>query len=151
VNILITGGLLGLAVVAILGAILLGMDEKHTAKEPKDNISGNITTAALPPQQARISKQPERVATTPPIPATPVLSQSTDRLPTLKGRESQVNLEGLNGQMQEITGELRNLTQRTSELEQRLDHLSALLEHNQQRQAYTSGQIHVSETDTQTR
>lgn len=159
-NILITGGLLGLAVVAILGSILLGMDEKRAAKAPKDNISGNINPPAnaLPPRQSQALKQPDRVATipptpamTPPIPATPVLSQSTDKLPTLKRREAQAtNLADLDGQVQEIAGEVRALARHAGELEQRLNHLGELLEHTQQRPPRPSGQLYLPEADTQT-
>ena len=143
-NILIVGGLLGLAIVAVLGAILLGVGEDRTAKAQK--ASANDT--ALLPQQSQTQQPKDEIAITPPIPVTPVLAQSTGQLPALKGHEL---LASLDGQAQEMTSELRTLAQRAGELEQRLNYLSDLLERQQQHQSGVSGQFYMPETDAQTR
>ena len=48
---LIIGGLLGLAVVAILGAVLLGIGEDRAEKAQKASVAGGAT--ALLPQQSQ--------------------------------------------------------------------------------------------------
>jgi hypothetical protein len=144
VNILITGGLLGIAVLAILGAILLGIGEDRAVKAQKAKANG--APAALLPQQSQSRQLPDQGPVTPAIPATPVLTHSTGQLPALTGREL---LASLDGQAREITSELRTLAQHAGELEQRLNHLSELLERHQPRQPAGPGQLYAPEADTQ--
>jgi hypothetical protein len=141
-NILITGGLLGLAVVAIIGAILLGMDEQRSKREPKDTISGHPETSAPTPRPKRVvpparptqvAQQPEDAEMAPTIPMTPLLTQPVE-IPPDPQREPITDLGELNGQVQEIAGEVRALAQHAGELEQRLNHLSTLIEGNQRPQ-----------------
>lgn len=141
-NILITGGLLGLAVVAIIGAILLGMDEQRSKQKPKDTISGHPETSAPSPRPKRVVPPPRPTQTAQPpenaemastVPVTPLLAQPVE-IPTSQEQEPITNLAELNGQVQEIAGEVRALAQHAGELEQRLNHLNMLIEGNQHTQ-----------------
>lgn len=158
-NILITGGLLGLAVVAIIGAILLGMDEQRSKQEPKDTISGHPETNAPSPRPKRvvpparptqIAQSPESAEMAPTVPVTPLLTQPVE-MPTSQQHEPITDLGELNGQVQEIAGEVRALAQQAGELEQRLNHLNMLIEGNQRTQPLQhkapSGQFTVPKTD----
>jgi len=137
VNMLIIGGLLGLAVVAILGAVLLGISEDRAEKAQKASVAGGAT-ALLPQQsQSRRLAAPEEP---PAVPATPVLARPTTPLTSFTEGES---LASLNGQMREITDELRMLALRAGELEQRLNLLSDRLE--RQRQPGASGPLYAPE------
>lgn len=138
-NILIIGGLLGLAVVAILGAVLLGIGEDRAEKARK----ANEAAPSLLPQQSQ-SRQPEEPAAAPQtVPLTPLITSTTGQLPALNQDEQ---LAGLNGQVHEITSELRALAQKAGELEQRLSVLSETLERHQA-PAHPSGQLYTSEAD----
>lgn len=141
-NILITGGLLGVAFLAILGAVVLGIHEDRVEKAQQ---VGPNATALLPQQsqsrQRRIGELP------PPVPVTPVLDHPSGQLGPL--RENNEALHNLNGQVHEITNELRTLAQRASELEQRLSHLSALFEHYQSRQSGITNPFPAPEGDAQ--
>lgn len=158
-NILITGGLLGLAVVAIIGAILLSMDEQRPKQEPKDTISGYPETSAPsprpkrvvpPPRPTQIAQLPESAEMAPSIPVTPLLTQPVE-MPTSQQRAPITGLAELNGQVQEIAGEVRALVQHAGELEQRLNHLNMLIEGNQHPQPLqhktASDQFTVPKTD----
>jgi hypothetical protein len=136
VNILIIGGLLGLAVVAILGAVLLGIGEDRAEKA-----SG--AAPALLPQQSQSMQQEEPVAAPQTVPLTPFITSTTGQLPALNQDEQ---FASLNGQMHEITSELRALAQRAGELEQRLSVLSEVLERHQT-PAHPSGQLYAPEAD----
>lgn len=143
-NTLIIGGLLGLAVLAILGAVLLGIGEDRAEKAQQASLADNAT--ALLPQQSQSRQMTGQLAATPEIPRTPLLARSTGQLPRLEEDES---FAGLNGQVREITSELRILAQRAGELEQRLSDLSELLERQQAPRPATSGQLYAPETDPQ--
>jgi len=142
VNILIIGGLLGLAVVAILGAVLLGISEDRAEKAQKASVTASTTTpTALLPQQSQ-SRQLSAPEEAPEIPATPVLTRPTIPLLPFTEKES---FAGLNGQVREITDELRTLALRAGELEQHLNLLSDRLERQQIRQSDVSSPLYTSE------
>lgn len=136
-NILIIGGLLGIAVLAILGAVLLGIREERVAKAP-----------AISPAST--------------LPATPALTRATGQLPSLNEDERPVlrrtgqlvvpNEEErfiiLQGQMHEITSELRSLAQKAGELEQRLNNLSEVIERQPYRPTEPTGQLYPARADT---
>ncbi len=140
-NILIIGGLLGLAVVAILGAVLLGISEDRAEKVEKAQRASVASATALLPQQSQ-SRQLSAPAEAPSIPATPVLARPTVQLPPLGEDES---LASLNGQVRAITDELRTLALRAGELEQHLNLLSDRLERQHIRQSSISGPLYASE------
>jgi uncharacterized protein HemX len=101
VNLLIIGGLLVLAVVAILGAVLL-------SRSGEANGAATKTTPAL-----QAPSQPS----TPPAPATEASSEAANR--------QYQSL--LNGQFHEMAGEIRTLHQQARQLEQRLSALSEMV------------------------
>ena len=138
-NILIIGGLLGLAVVAILGAVLLGIGEDRAEKTRK----ANEAAPAVLPQQAQYTQQEEPVAAPLPVPLTPLITSTTGQLPALDQDEQ---IASLNGQVHEITSELRALAQRAGELEHRLSVLSEALERHQA-PTHPSGQLYAPEAD----
>lgn len=142
-NILIIGGLLGLAVIAVLGAVLLGIGEDRAEKKAVK--SPQADSHALLPEQAQSRPAPGQAPAYQSVPPTPLLGRPTGQLPALGGNES---FAGLNGQVHAITGELRALASRASELEQRLNALSEVLE-RQQPPHTDVPDLYVSETETQ--
>lgn len=134
-NILIIGGLLGLAVLAILGAVLLGLGEDRADKARKAAAQQPTSTTALLPQQSQSLQTASQelaypsASTYQSVPATPILSRPTIPLPVSSTGEStgSLNLANLNGQVSEIASELHTLAQRAGEMQQRLTALSEIL------------------------
>jgi hypothetical protein len=157
-TILITGGLLGLAVLAILGAVLLGVGEDRAEKAKKElqmqQALQNSVPAALPRQaQSRqvVSQGPAYSS----VPATPILPRQTLALPASSAGEAtgSLSLASLDGQVSEITSELRALALRAGELEQRLTMLSEVLERHEQSHSepsHTSAPADIFAADTET-
>jgi len=151
VNILIIGGLLGLAVLAILGAVLLGIGEDRSDKA-KEELQVQQTSAPVQlPQQA--TRQGPAYDS---VPATPLLPRQTITLPAASegGTTGNLGLAGLDGQVREITGELRVLAQRAGELQQHLTTLSEALErqnlpHPEPPHTSFSSDLFTSDTETQ--
>lgn len=151
-NVLIIGGLLGLAVLALLGAVLLGMGEERAEK------ARQAENVALPPQPFRTGEMAQVT-----LPSTPMLTRATlpseeDEIRTLElHRNNQLIVPGenehhalLNGQVQRMTGELRALARKANELELNLNKLSEALEHQQQQnhqQVDSSEQFYMPRTD----
>ena len=154
-NILIIGGLLGLAVLAILGAVLLGMGEDRAEKARRTQVAAQSREPELSlpqPHPAATNQVPAYQS----VPATPLLSRPTVPLAVSGSGEGTGNLDltDLNGQVREITGELRLLAQRTSELQQRLTMLSDTLEQQDQPHAEpsynnSSADLFPSDAETQ--
>jgi hypothetical protein len=131
VNILIVGGLLVLAVVAIGVAVLLGLSEDRSEKVRQ-------TDSPSFASQSTQTWPTTPLPTLDSVPPTPVQVRQTGRLATFDEGDA---LPGTNGQVREITGELRALTQRAGELERRLSDLSDLFERQRLRpsdESYTS-------------
>lgn len=154
-NILIIGGLMGLAVLAILGAVLLGIGEDRSEKAKKELQAQQATMPALLPQQSQSLQTSSQGAAYPVVPATPLLSRPTITLPVSSAGETTAghNLADLNGQVNEITGELRALAHRAGELQQRLTTLSDMLERKDQQHpepARTSQSSALLTADTET-
>src|SRR6185312_11958165 len=107
VNILIIGGLMGLAVLAILGAVLLGIgeDRSEKAKKEKELQAQQTTTSALLPQQSQSLQTSSQGPAYPVVPATPLLSRPTITLPVSSAGETTAShsLADLNGQVNELT------------------------------------------------
>jgi peptidoglycan hydrolase CwlO-like protein len=113
-NLLIIGGLMAIALVAILAAVLLGLSEQRAEK-------------------ARASASPASSAGAPPAAETSVAAGQPDvenapirqALPSAKGPgKDEQALSALNGQFHEFASELRSLYQQAWELEQRLRSLT---------------------------
>jgi hypothetical protein len=117
VNLLIIGGLLAVGVLAILGAVLLGISEQRaetTLKnaEPLPALPTNRNpTVKLRPIEETVDSQP-------------VATEKT--LATLEGEQIPSTL---NGQFNELAGEIRSLHQQAQSLEQRLGALTETVDH----------------------
>ncbi|HEX7736480.1 MAG TPA: hypothetical protein VF458_16640 [Ktedonobacteraceae bacterium] len=129
-NILIIGGLLGLAVLAILSAVLLGIGEDRAEKARREVQAQQTSTPALPFPQAQFPQVVSQGPAYQAVPATPILPPQTIPLPVSSQGQAtgELSLADLNGQVREITGELRALAQRAGDLQQRLNTLSEALE-----------------------
>src|SRR5258708_24026331 len=140
---LIIGGLFALAVIAILGAVLLGINEERAikAKQAKQQPTHDPANA---PQDETVLRQvtvpwPSVNAVQP----TPVLEQPSGHLDVFNGDDDFLNVHG---QAREFTGELRALAQKAGELERRLNNLTELFEHQHLRPSdETSTPVPVSE------
>ena len=158
-NILIAGGLLAFAIVAILIAVFLGIGEQRserarangaTATSPAAPVTPATpaTPAAsipMPEQQAQASRPLRRT-----VPLSPERAISLDR-PVPDGRQAYPNQEELplfamDGQIREMTEELRSLHQQAWELEQRLLSLTEMLDRVERTQ---SRHLNIDEEVTQ--
>ena len=115
-NLLIIGGLLGLALVAILVAVLLGMGEQRAEKARTHNAPATSTIATEAP--------PEVINA--PTSSYPALSSATGKR-VLVDTEEQM-LPALNGQFREFASELRSLHQQAWELEQHLRGMTEMVD-----------------------
>ena len=118
-NLLIIAGLLGLALVAILAAVLLGISEQRAENARTNNI-------ATPPVSAQTTSLPVEAgrAASPTLP----LSSTTQAKNAHTGTDEQM-LPALNGQFREFAAELRSLHQQAWELEQRLRGMTEMVDH----------------------
>ena len=108
-NLLLIAGLLGLALVAILVAVLLGMSEQQAEKARANNATASPESAPATASPAESGK-----VVTSNIPAS-----ATTQKNALVDTDEQM-LPALNGQFREFASELRSLHQQAWELEQRL-------------------------------
>jgi hypothetical protein len=130
VNMLIIGGLLALALVAILGAILLGIGEERAEKKPGEE------PAALP------------------MPALPTLMSEEHQMagPSYRSSQTPGHREEeqtmiLNSQVHAFADELRFLAQQASELEQHLTALRTAFEGLQDQQSEMATKQHAAKID----
>lgn len=115
-NLLIIAGLLGLALVAILVAVLLGMSEQQAEKAR----AKNGTPASAPASPVETGKVVTGKASTVP------LSAATQKNALVDTDEQM--LPALNGQFREFASELRSLHQQAWELEQHLRGMTELVD-----------------------
>jgi hypothetical protein len=143
VNMLIIGGIVIVALAALVGVVLLNIGEERADKEQK----AKENAAAALPQQSSLPQQP---------PAPPaVVEHSTDEqgdkaaTGKLVPLNKEVSLNDLNGQLYEITDALLLLAQRVGELDLRMNDLTTTLE-RREREHEASGVTEVTEiTDHQ--
>ncbi len=114
-TLVIIGGLLAVALLAILGAVFLGMSEQRTNKAQTDggaNLSSTATNPVLAQQSTENSEVEQSTAIRQSMPV------STER----SLRSTQINQQpyALNGQFHELAVELQTLYQHAWELERRL-------------------------------
>lgn len=109
-NLLVIGGLLGFAIVAILAAVLLGMGEQRAEKARANNAIATPPATASPAARNKVveGNTPARATLPAPMEKTAILNTEEQTLSTL------------NGQFREFASELRSLHQQAWELEQRL-------------------------------
>ena len=114
-TILITGGLLLLAVLAIAGAVLLGLSEprSQTSRANARATSSPTIPTPAPSQAPTASRAAEQTA-----PAGQGLPATVERPQRSSGDTQQ--LYALNGQFHELAAELRTLYQQAWDLERRL-------------------------------
>lgn len=126
-NILIIGGLLLLALVAILSAVLLALSEQRTANL---RANGRATPRNSMPVAEQLQTASRPAAQTAPL---------RQNLPTTA--ESQLPYS-LNGQFHELAAELRTLYQQAWDLERRLRSLTEIADRIEDIQ---SGQFSIEE------
>jgi hypothetical protein len=120
-NLLIIAGLLGLALVAILVAVLLGMSEQQAEKARANN-------ATALPESAPATASPVETGkvVTGNAPSLPALSATTQKNALVNTDEQM--LPALNGQFREFASELRSLHQQAWELEQHLRGMTEMVD-----------------------
>ena len=114
-TLLIIGGLLAVALLAILGAVFLGMSEQR-ADKARTNGSVTISSPSSTPlveQQSAASRATMRTA---PVGQNPPPTAERSLRPTGNGQQQYA----LNGQFHELAVELQTLYQHAWELERRL-------------------------------
>ncbi len=144
-NTLIIGGLLALALVAIVSAILLGIGEERAEKQRAAEKAASLARASKVPQRSEGTAAfpppaPARSFSSPPgdLRTTRQLAPSPHEndhhsayrsgpLSPSSAREEEA-LAFLKGQLHAIIGEMRSLGKKASELEQRLNMLSEVFE-----------------------
>lgn len=149
-NLLIIGGLFVVGILALVGAIFLGMSEQRAARNNHAQPELPAAPAAAPPTSTvtRQLSQPAQSVPTQSVPVqsisrplseTPTMVRSTPGYtmtdePTFAGHESTFanrepahELPTLNGQFHEVVREIRTLHQQASQLEQRLNSLTELV------------------------
>lgn len=130
-SLLIIGGLFALGVVAILGAVLLGISEQR-----RENARANAATVpvSLPVDEQATSLPRASAPLTTARPTIPL-----DRPTALLDHEEPAALPALNGQFHELADEIRELHQQAWDLEQRLSSLTKTIARIERRQnAHTS-------------
>lgn len=152
-NILIAGGLLAFAIVAILIAVFLGIGEQRSERARANGANATSTAApaaVVTPPASSVSAAPAALVPMPEQPAQvskplrrtiPLNSEHSMPLekpvPVSQAYASQEELPyfAMNGQMREMAEELRSLHQQSWELEQRLLALTEMLDRTERTQS----------------
>ena len=136
-TLLIIGGLLLLAVLAIVGAVLLSISEQRANRSSASSRATPTTTipAPVPSQAPIVNRGVEQTA-----PARQGLPATPER-PQRSTADSQ-QLYALNGQFHELAAELRTLYQQAWDLERRLRGLMEIADRIEDRQ---DSQISIEE------
>jgi hypothetical protein len=139
VNLLIIGGLLAIAVVAILVAVLLGMSEQRAEKARINGGAALGSTATMPlvEQPTTSTRALERGTSTRQVPS---LAEKP-----LRSVEEGQQIIALNGQLHELAAELRTLYQQAWELERRLRGLTEKVDHIEEMR---NNQFSIEEEET---
>lgn len=161
-NLLITGGLLAFAIVAILVAVLLGLSDQRSQQANTNGTTTSLPAEAVPTARTSMPaatpfptpEQPEQVSR--PLHRTVPLSQELTLTREKPGQVSQplasqeeLPLYALNGQIRELAGELRTLHQQAWELEQRLLGLTEMLDRVDRTDRAPGRRLSVDEEVTQ--
>lgn len=153
-NLLIIGGLFVLGILALVGAIFLGMSEQRAAAR-NNRAEPHLPAAATPPPATRqISQSAQSVpaqSTSRPLTEAPTMVRPTpsysvadeptfaSREPTFVNREPERELPALNGQFHEVVSEIRTLHQQALQLEQRLNILTEMVDRLERAQTDRTG------------
>ncbi len=163
-NILIAGGLLAFAIVAILVAVFLGLGEQRSERARANRASATSSAAPAAAVTPPASSVPAAPAASVPMPEQPAQVSKPLRRTVPLNSEHSMPLErpvtgnrayagqeelpyfAMNGQMREMAEELRSLHQQSWELEQRLLALTEMLDRTERTQ---SRQLSIDEEVTQ--
>lgn len=129
-NLLIIGGLVLIAVAAILGAIFLSISETRADKARANGYAAPTSRPTIPLENPTSNLGRPTGVSAPMRQAPPVAAERP--LPT-RGESQQ--LPSLNGQFRELAVELRSLYQQAWELEQRLRGLTEIVDRIEESQA----------------
>ena len=138
-TLLIIGGLLIIAILAILGAIFLSRTDQRAARAQAGTVTVS-TSGAIPLVQQSSTANPASVSSAAPSHNVPSTSERAAS-PTMAGQQYT-----LNGQFHELTVELQTLYQHAWELERRLRTLTDIadrIEKTQSSQISTEQEIHA--------
>ena len=135
-NFLIIGGLIVIGVLALVGAIFLGMGEQRTARNNRVEPELPAAPAAAPTITRQLSQPAQSVPTqsvSRPLTETPTLTRPTPSYsvptePSFASQEPTRELPTLNGQFHEVVSEIRTLHQQALHLEQRLNILTDMVD-----------------------
>jgi hypothetical protein len=141
VTLLIIGGLLIVALLAILGAVFLGMSEQRVARARTNGRANPSSTSSNPviAQQPTENRQVEQATT---------IRQSMPSSIERPVRSTEINQQpyALNGQFHELAVELQTLYQHAWELERRLRTLAEVadrIEKTQSNQVVAEEEFHA--------
>lgn len=124
-NLLIIGGLLALGILALVGAVFLGLSDQRSQAARNNSTEQSLPVGRSQPTVARTIEGPTMVR--------PNLSTADET--TFAGRGSERQLPALNGQFHEVVGEIRTLHQQALQLEQRLSVLNEMVDRLERTQA----------------
>ena len=116
-NLLIIGGLLAVGILAIIGAVLLGISEQRAEVSRRNSEPAPAIPVSSNPT---VKLQPEEEAANTRFAATETTLSTVDR---------EHGLSRLNGQFHEMVGEIRSLHQQAQNLERRLGVLTEMVDH----------------------
>ena len=114
-TLLIIGGLLAVALLAILGAVFLGLSDQR-AEKARANGSVTISSSSATPLVEQSSAASRATLSAAPTGQNPIPTAERSLRPTGDGQQQYA----LNGQFHELTVELQTLYQHAWELERRL-------------------------------
>ncbi|HZS75442.1 MAG TPA: hypothetical protein VFA41_02415 [Ktedonobacteraceae bacterium] len=143
-NILIIGGLLLVALLAIVGIVFLSMGEQRTQRARANN-NGNAYPAAAPTVSTPNITPATPEVTVPPDRSVPIRQAYPSDKPA-RANEGDSIRAALNGQFTELASELRSLYQEAWDLEQRLRGLTNMLDRIEDRH----NRVHIEEEETMT-
>lgn len=138
-NLLIIGGLLAVGVLAIIGAVLLGISEQRVEQSRRNSEPAPALHANRNPT---VKLRPLEEAAN---------SRTTATETTLAPVEREQGLSRLNGQFHELVGEIRSLHQQAQNLERRLGVLTEMvdhIEHTQSNHTSVEEDTHVTSDHT---
>ncbi len=140
-TLLIIGGLLAVALLAILGAVFLSISEQR-AEKARTNAGANLSS--LGSNTMIVQQQTENRQVGQATPTRQIMPSSTEK----PVRSTEINQQpyALNGQFHELTVELQTLYQHASELERRLHTLAEAadrIEKTQNDQISTEEEMHA--------
>lgn len=144
-SILIIGGLLLVALLAIVGIVFLSMGEQRTQKARANNNNGSAYPAVAPTVSTPHITPATPEVTVPPNRSVPIRQSYPSDKPA-RGNEGDSIRAALNGQFTELASELRSLYQQAWDLEQRLRGLTDMLDRIEDRH----NRVHIEEEETMT-